>query len=60
MEKLKEMFPNQVWMEVATVVGRFAKKQESIDRTLAILMEEQAKLIEMGIQSGGNGGDRNQ
>ena len=54
MQKLKELFPNQIRMEVAAAVGRFAKKQESRDRSLAILIERQAKLIEMGIQSEGN------
>ena len=53
MEKLKELFPNQIRMEVAAALG-IVKKQESIDRTLAILIEGQAKLIEIGIQSEGN------
>ena len=45
---MKEDFANQVRLEVATDKERFARKQDNTDRALAILMQGQAELIEMG------------
>ena len=50
-EKLKEVFTTQIRTEVATVEERFAKKNDTLDQALAILMERQEKLIEMGVPS---------
>ena len=51
LDKLKGLIAGTVHGEVSAAVEQIAKKQDKTDQVLAVLMEGQAKIIEMGTKT---------